>query len=73
MQKNCAKLLNTPQCRRKPYSDARNAEGLIASGQAGMVAIVRVQITNPFWADKAVTGSADDIRTYLQAQFYRLY
>ncbi|MGB0505013.1 MAG: FAD-dependent oxidoreductase [Pikeienuella sp.] len=42
-----------------------NAEGVIASGQADMVSIVRGQIADPFWANKATTGEADDIRPCL--------
>ncbi|NVO05974.1 MAG: FAD-dependent oxidoreductase, partial [Rhodoferax sp.] len=39
-----------------------NAAYVVASGQADMVSIVRGQIADPHWANKARTGRADDVR-----------
>jgi NADPH-dependent 2,4-dienoyl-CoA reductase/sulfur reductase-like enzyme len=42
-----------------------NADYVIASGQADMVSIVRGQIADPHWVNKAKTGRATDIRPCL--------
>ena len=42
-----------------------NAEYVIASGQADMVSIVRGQIADPHWVNKAKQGRAEDIRPCL--------
>lgn len=40
----------------------QNAEGLIASGEADLVSIVRGQIANPHLARKTIEGRVEDIR-----------
>ncbi|MEQ1699450.1 MAG: 3-hydroxyacyl-CoA dehydrogenase NAD-binding domain-containing protein, partial [Ilumatobacteraceae bacterium] len=39
-----------------------NADYVVASGQADMVSIVRGQIADPYLANKALTGRADEVR-----------
>ena len=39
-----------------------NAQYVVASGQADMVSVVRGQIADPHWANKAREGRADDVR-----------
>ena len=41
--------------------DPDQAEELVASGQADMVAMIRAQIADPEWANKAREGRADEI------------
>ena len=41
--------------------DPEQAEELVASGQADMVALIRAQIADPEWANKARQGRADEI------------